>query len=373
MLNKDAWIEINLNNIRHNTRIVKKYIGGKTKILAMVKADGYAHGYIEIAKIFHEEGIDYLGITNLDQGFEIRKEIPEICILNTSHANPSYYSKLGEFKIDQMIGSYEEAKAISESTDCEVCVHINVDTGMGRTGFLFTDDYAEEILKVSNLKNIRVKGLMSHLSCSEVEDDTYNLEQLEKFKVVVSTLKEKGLEFEIIHIANTGAIARFGKPYYDMVRAGMVLYGIKPDFSGELETLGFKEAMEIKARIMNIREIPPGSCIGYDATYTTTKTEKIATLNIGYYDGISQRIDKGFKVLVNGVYCPIVGVICLNNCMVDVSEVEGVKIGDTVTFMGHSGDKFTSVYEMAKAQNMYPLEVCCRVSARLDAIYKGKK
>lgn len=373
MHKKDAWLEINLDNIRHNVNLVKNYVGGKAKILAIVKADAYGHGFLEVAKVLADEGIEYLGLTNLKESYKIRDVIPEISILNVSHANPEEYRNLSKKNIEQMVASFEEAKSISDNTEGEVSIHINIDTGMGRTGFLPKENFEEEILKIRDLKNIKIKGLMTHLSCSEIKNEDYNMRQLEIFKNVLKSLKSKGLEFEIIHVANTGAISRFGKPYYDMLRAGMLLYGVIPDFSVEFETMGFKEAMELKARIMNIRTLPEGSHIGYDASYVTSKEEKIATLNIGYYDGIYQHINRDFKVIVNGVFCPIIGLICLNNCMIDVSEVEDVKIGDTVTFIGKDKEKFNSIHHMAKAQNMYSLELCCRISARVPRIYIGKK
>lgn len=375
-----AWLEIDLASIAHNAKLTKDYTLRVAKennrlhpkLLGIVKSDAYGHGMLQIADVLAAQGFDYFGVTNLDAAAELKANFPEKNVLNLSHAHFLRYAELIDLGIEQMIASFEEASQISKiakNIGKKAKLHMNVDTGMGRTGYLPDDKGIEEMLRTSEIDNIEIVGLMTHLSCAETEDLDFNLKQLSAFRRVVSALDKAGKRPRVIHAANSSAISRFKDDYYDMLRSGMNLYGLKPAYSGDFESADFREALSLKARIMNIRNLPAGSTIGYDATYVTKKPTKIATLNIGYYDGLIQHMKSGYEVLIRGKRAPIIGLLCLNNCMVDISHIEDAEVWDIVTFVGTDGSEKNSLVDLAAASGMFCEELCCSLGARLPKFY----
>ncbi len=366
----DAWLEVKLDNLRYNAKLVKNTLNGE-KILCMVKAGGYGHGFMEVAKVLVEEKYDYLGIDSSADAIELREAFPDVNILKSSHSFEEDFADMINYEIEQIVASYREAKLINDiAKDLGKIakVHINIDTGMGRTGFFPREEDFREILKISKLESIKIAGTMTHLSSGELEDDDYSLAQIEKFKKSISRLRELGVDCGIVHAANSPTISRYKHARFDMVRAGMVVYGQVPDFCPEWAEAGLKPTMNLKAKIANIRTVPKDSYIGYDRTYKTDKETRIATLNIGYYNGLYQNIDKNFKVSVNGKRAEIIGIICMNNCMLDVSDID-CKIGDEVMLFGKNDKDEIYIRELAKAFGMTEGEFVVHLGKCVPKIY----
>ncbi len=367
----DAWLEVNLKNLRYNAKLVKSTLDKDTKILCMVKANGYGHGYKEVSKILVEEGYDYLGIDTSGVGIELRKEFPNVNILKSSHSFEEDFADMIKYDIEQIVASYREAKLMDEvakSLGLIAKIHINIDTGMGRTGFFPKEEDYQDILKISKLENVKICGSMTHLSSGELEGDEYSLNQIEKFEKSISRLRELGVDCGIVHAANSPSISRYKQARYDMVRSGMIVYGQVPDFCPEWEKIGLKPTLSLKAKIANIRNVPKDSYIGYDRTYKTNKETKVATLNIGYYNGLYQNISSDYKVSVNGKRADIIGIICMNNCMLDISGIDA-EIGDEVLFFGKSIQDEIYIKELAKAFGMTEGEFTIHIGRALPKIY----
>ncbi len=345
----ESWLEIDLKKIAHNARLIKSLIDKDTKILAMIKANAYGHGYMEVADILVKESYDYLGINNIEEGVSLKKKYPQTGVMNFSHANPLLFEKIVEFEVEQMIASLDEAKKFNETgkkLNKKAKVHINIDTGMGRTGFMPNETGFNEIIEVSKLENIKIKGIMTHLSSAEMPESDYSLLQLEKFRKALDTLENMGMKLPLVHAVNSAGMLKHKDSHFNMVRVGTNVYGQFPEYTPEWKEQDLRLALSMKARVANVRVLPKGSFIGYDRTYQSDKEIKVATLNLGYYEGLSNKISKDYKASINGNRVPIIGLICMNNCMLDVTGVD-VKIGDEVLFFGENDFDKIDIQEMA--------------------------
>lgn len=375
---KRTWAEISLDAIAHNYNVIKNKINGKAKICCVIKADGYGHGAAELANIYEKLGADFFAVSNIDEGVEIRKSGCKLPIVILGYTPVAEAVRLSEYNISQTVFSLKYAKALSKEClvkHCECKIHIKVDTGMSRIGFMCQefprDDYSiEEICEACSLPNLRLEGLFTHFCVSDEaqEGKAFTNKQYNNFVYVKNKLSDNGISVPICHCSNSGAIEDYSGTYCDMVRAGIILYGLSPSqkLCGKLDLI---PAMTLKTSVAYVKELKKGSSISYGRTFTAEHNMKIATVPIGYADGyIRQNAEKGY-MLVNGKKAKIVGRICMDQTMLDVTDIENVKTGDEVIVFGTGKDGSPTADMLAENTDTINYEVVCLVGKRVPRIY----
>ncbi|MDP9751278.1 alanine racemase [Thermoanaerobacter pentosaceus] len=368
--------EIYLDNIAHNLSEVKRWVGKKVKIMGVVKANAYGHGACHVAKVLVENGVCYLGVATIEEALELRECGINIPILVFGYTPLTQAEELIVNNITQTvfdINYVEDLEKIALNVGKKAKVHVKIDTGMGRIGYTDLKVAEKEIEKMMEMEGVEVEGIFSHFATSDEKDKSYAEQQFDMFKKLLERLKEKGINIPLKHIANSGAIIDLKYTYLDMVRPGIVLYGSYP--SEEVKRpLDLRQTMGFKTKIVYIKEVPEGTSISYGKTFITKRKSKIATLPVGYADGFNRLLSNNYHVLVKGKYAAVVGRICMDQTMIDVTDIEGVEVGDDVIIFGNQeGEKITAE-EIAKKLNTIPYEVYCGISSRVPRIYiyKGK-
>lgn len=374
---KRTWAEISLDAVKHNFNEIKNKIGS-AKICCVVKADGYGHGAVELAHIYEELGADYFAVSNIDEGIELRDSGCTLPILILGYTPVTDAARLSEYNIDQAVFSLSYAEALSaecQRADVEVKIHIKIDTGMSRIGFMCQqfprDDYSvKEICTSCALPCLNAEGLFTHFCVSDEGDEgrEFTKKQFENFTYVKTALQNAGLNIKICHCSNSGAIEDYGDTYCDMVRAGIILYGLAP--SPKLYgKLNLKPAMTLKTSVAYVKELKKGADISYGRTFTADKDMKIATVPIGYADGYVRANSADGYMLINGQKAKIVGRICMDQTMLDVTGIDHVEQGDEVIVFG-SGEKGEPTADLiAKNTDTINYEVVCLVGKRVPRIY----
>lgn len=365
------YAEINIDNFRNNIREIKKIAMGR-RIIAVIKADAYGHGAVELSRVLQDEGIDYVAVAVLAEALELRRSGYSGSILILGYTPSNFVNELIKNDITQSVFSYELAEAISKEAQKQgktAKIHIALDTGMSRIGFLYEEKSIEEIKRIASLKNIYLEGIFTHFSTADELDKTFSNIQHERFKKMVERLSNEGINFEIKHIANSAAIIDMPETLYNAVRPGIILYGYYPSNTVIKQRLNLKPIMTLKAEVVHVKEVPENTPISYGRKYTTKKATKIATLPFGYADGYLRAMAGKGKIIVNGKLAPVVGTICMDQCMVDVSECGDVNIGDEVVVMGEEDGLSNNADFIANALNTINYEVLCMVSKRVPRVY----
>lgn len=366
-----TWVEINLDALGCNFDAVREALPENIKILAVVKANAYGHGAIGVAK-FLEDKADYLAVAATDEALEIRKNGVNCPILILGHIPYGDYDNIVKYNITPTVSDYYEAELLSKAAvkaDVVAPFHIAVDTGMNRIGFKCDESSVEEIIKIKELPNIEIEGVFSHLAAADMLDKTYTKMQTEKFDEFVEMLSEKGINAPIKHLYNSAAIADLEKKY-DMVRQGLILYGLSPSDEVEFNNVDVpKPVMSMKTRVVQVKTLPAGECISYGCTFTTEKETRVATLCAGYADGVTRVLSNNGEVLIRGKRAKIIGRVCMDQFMVDVTDIPDVEAGDTATIFGTDGDEYISVDEIAKKANTINYEIICNINSRVTRVY----
>lgn len=365
------YAEINLDNFRHNFREVKRLAKGK-KTIGVIKADAYGHGAVELAKVLHEEGADYFAVAVITEAIELRKNGFNEPILILGYTPPTFAKELVEYDITQAVFTYELAEAISAEAvrqNKTAKIHIILDTGMGRIGFQINENSINEIVKISKLKNIYMEGIFSHFATADEKNKEFTMKQLENYRWILDNLKNKGINFDIRHIANSASIIDLPEVYYDAVRPGIILYGYYPSSEVKKERISLKPVMTLKAHIVNIKEVPTDTPISYGRKFYTDEKSRIATLPFGYADGYTRLFFGKAKVIINGKFAPIVGRICMDQCMVDITDCGDVKVGDDVIVMGDYNGLSNNAEVYANSIGTISYEILCMVSKRVPRVY----
>lgn len=359
--------EINLDNIAYNMANIRKAVNKDTSIMAVVKADAYGHGAVEVAKTALYNGANWLGVAIIDEAIELRKNNIFEPILILGHTIEHKLLQVIKYNITQTVFSYNMAKKLSDEASKikkSVDIHIKIDTGMSRLGFLPTQETIQQILAIKNLPYINITGIFTHFATADMEDKTFTKEQFEKYMWVINKLEEKGVNNLIKHISNSGAILDLKEYRLDMVRAGIILYGMYPS-SQVLKNIDLKPAMSLKTHISYVKEIEPNVSVSYCRTYFTNKKTKIATIPVGYADGYARILSNRARVFVKGCYANVVGNICMDQFMIDVTHIPNVQEGDIVTLMGEG----ITAEELASLQNTINYEVVCNIGKRVPRVY----
>lgn len=365
------FAEINLDNFRYNFREVKRLASGK-KTIGVIKADGYGHGAVELARVLVEEGVDYFAVAVITEAIELRNNGFSNPILVLGFTPPTFAKEIVEYNITQAVFSYELAEAISNEAvkqNKTAKIHIKLDTGMGRVGYLMEDMAIQEIKRIYRLKNLYLEGIFSHFATADEVDKNFSYYQIEKYDKMITNLSLNGINFEIKHIANSAAIIDLPEAYFDAVRPGIMLYGYYPSNEVMKERLILKPVMTLKANIVHIKEVPEKTPVSYGRKFYTEKSSKIATLPFGYADGFTRLLFEKTKVIANGKLVPVVGRICMDQCMIDATECDNIIIGDEVIVMGESKGICNNADYLANLLGTISYEILCMVSRRVPRIY----
>lgn len=369
---KITGLEIDLDNLAYNMKQVAKIVKEGTLITAIVKANGYGHGAIDVAKVFLENGAHRLAVSTLEEGIELRKGGIDVPILLLNHTFPERYDDILYYDLIPSIYRYNDAIELSKEAvklEKTVKIHIKIDTGMGRIGFLPIEDSIKDIIEISKLPNIEVEGMFSHFARADEEDKSHVKEQYKRFSWVTDRLEENNIYIPIKHISNSAGIMDTPEYNMDMVRAGIILYGYYPSDEVMKDRLKLKPAMTLKSYISNIKIVEEGAGIGYNQIFTTDRRSVIGTIPIGYADGYSRILTGKGEVSIHGKRVPIIGRICMDQMMLDLTDIDDVKIGDRVVLFGHGDESYPSVEEVAKTLGTVSYEIMCMMGRRLPRIY----
>ncbi len=377
-----TFVEIDLEAFSHNLQQVRLRVGKERKIIAVVKADAYGHGAVEIARRACASGADMLGVGNVEEGIELREAGIKAPILILGGCLKDNEAKIVAYNLESVIYSYQTALNLSneaEKKGKEASVHIKADTGMTRIGVL-PGRIKEYIGAVRSLKNIRVEGILTHFASAYEKDRQFTENQIKIFKNLINELKQEGYFFPIIHASNSAAIINYPESYFNAVRPGIILYGslpfeFPPPFSPPSEggdeggVFSVNPVMSWKTEIIHINIVPEKTGISYGRRFITKRKSMIATIPVGYADGFRRCFSNKVTMLVRGRRVPQAGTICMDMCMIDVSDVPDVKVGDEVVLMGRQGDEEIKVEELAAIAETIPYEIFCSIGKRVKRVY----
>ncbi len=366
-----CWAEINIDALENNMKIIRKNTNPNAKVMAVVKADAYGHGAILCAKTLLSCGADWLGVATVPEGVQLRNAGIYAPILVLGAIPTEHMKDAVNFDIITAAFDYDNALELSktaESMGKKAKVHIKIDTGMNRIGIQITDNsYIKKIRAIKNLPGLEVDGIFSHLSCSDAADKSFTLKQIQLFESALNVLEDEGITFACRHIANSAAIFNYPQAHFDMVRAGIVCYGCIPSEDTHIE--GLIPAMSFKCNVSFVKSIDKSDCVSYGATFKAKEKTDIATLTVGYADGYSRLLSDKAEVIIKGKRVKLVGRICMDQCMANVSLVNNIAVGDVATLFGKDGIETISVEEIAEKMGTINYEVLCMVSRRVLRLY----
>jgi len=372
-LTRPVWAEISLLDIVHNYREVRRLVGSQVRVMAIVKANAYGHGAVEVARALVEAGADCFGVAILNEAVQLREAGIEGPILILGWTPTEDYVRALNYGITLTIYSLEEAQVLSRKaieSQKKATVHLKIDTGMGRIGLATDQETVKTVQQILSLPGLEVEGIFTHLAKADEKDKAFTSRQLGLFQdFIVQVETKSGYRFPLRHAANSAAIIDHPESYFDMVRPGIMLYGLNPSTDVQLSRVELRQAISLKAKISHIKTVPGGTPISYGGTYLTRKDEVIASLPIGYADGYSRLLSGKGKVLWQGKQAPIVGRVCMDQTMFKASGLD-VHKGDIVTLIGKDGDNYLSVDELAQEMGTINYEVVCMISARVPRVYQ---
>lgn len=374
---KRTWTEIDMDRAIHNFKTIKKASQGK-KVCCVVKADAYGHGAVELAVMYEQLGADFLAVSNMDEGKELRKYGISLPILILGYTPSVCAKELAENNFSQAVYGTKYAQKLSEQCvkyGVECKIHLKIDTGMSRIGFMcqsFPRDEKsiEEAYQAATLPNLVTEGIFTHFAVSDEREEgkEFTLKQYDNFVHTVKSLEDRGINFEIRHCANSGAIEDYPMFDMDMVRAGIILYGLSPS-SKLKDALDIKPVMKLVTCISYVKEIEAGATVSYGRTFTADKKMKIATVPIGYADGYIRKYGEEGYMLVNGKKAKIIGRICMDQTMLDVSGIEDVNIGDKVIVFGDGSKGEPTADDLARWSETINYEVICIIGKRVPRLF----
>jgi len=369
-----TWAEVNLSNLEHNYVALRELVSHGCRFMGVVKADAYGHGAVPVARRLERLGADYLGVACLDEAAELRMAGIRTPILILGHTPPEYTADLLRYDITQTVFDLGTAAALSEAAGklgARLKIHIKTDTGMSRLGILCDEENmdasVDDIAAVCALPGLEHEGIFTHFSAADT-DEEYTMLQLTRFLAALDKLKKRGLSFKIRHCASSAAVINYPCTHLDMVRPGIALYGHYPA-EGMEPICPLLPVMELKTRIAAVRTLPTGASVSYGRTHVLERESRIAVLPIGYADGFFRLFSDQLEVLVHGQKARLLGRVCMDLCMVDVTEIPGVQQGDVATVYGSDGASFQPIEEGARLAGTIQYELLCAVSQRIPRVY----
>jgi len=376
--------DIDLDAITINIQQLKKVTSPGARFMAVVKANAYGHGAVEVARQALAGGADWLGVARIQEAVALRKAGIDGQILVMNYTPPEFASLALEHDLVLTVFDLDTAKAISdmaEATGSQIVAHLKTDTGMGRLGLRPTGEKGTGLdsqrinlaIQIANLPGLDLEGIFTHFAAADSRDRTYTENQFALFCDYIDELQKHGLEFKIRHAANSAAIIAHPNTHLDMVRAGIALYGLNPSMEVNLDHLATRPAMALKAHLVHVKKVPAGFCVSYGMTYRAPQPTTIATIPLGYADGYNRLLSSKGTMLVRGQRAPIVGRVCMDLTMLDVGHIEGVRTGDEAVALGRQGDETITADEIAGVLGTINYEIVSSITARVPRIFHSGK
>lgn len=375
---KRTWAQVDLDAIAHNFTVISRSLSGDCRPIAIVKADGYGHGAVPVAQALAKAGADFFGVSNLEEALQLRRGGIDRPILILAYTPPEEARRLAENNITQTVLTPDYAARLNHAAagaGCRVRVHIKLDTGMSRVGLSCreAEDVAHaigEAAAVCRLPHLQVEGIFTHFaSADEVQDGGYTTGQFTRFMQVADGLEQQGIHLSVRHCCNSAATMVHPEMHLDRVRPGIILYGLAPDPSWMGKLMDLRPAMELKTVVSMVKTIPAGTPVSYGRTYTADHPMRVATIPIGYADGYPRCMSGRARMLVNGRFAPVIGRVCMDQCMLDVTDIPDVEAGSIVTVFGKDGDEVLPVEEVAALNNTIHYETVCLIGKRVPRVY----
>jgi alanine racemase len=378
-----TWAEISLGAYAHNIKELKRITRPPARLMAVVKANGYGHGAVEVAREALHNGAQYLGVARINEAIPLREAGLSAPILIFGYSPPALAPMLIDYELTQTVYSLSTARALSEQATRKgkkINVHLKVDSGMGRLGFLLEaintipndtplNNPVREIEAITRLAGLTVEGIFTHFATADSADKSYADLQLDRFMDFLNCLQKKGLEPPLRHAANSGALINIPESHLDMVRPGIATYGLHPSDEINKSTVDLIPVMTLKSKIIHLKKVPPGFNISYGITFQTKNRTTIATIPVGYADGFNRLLSSRGYMLVHGQRVPIVGRVCMDLTMLDVGGISGVALEDDVVVFGEQGDEAITADEIAASIGTINYEVVSTITARVPRIY----
>jgi len=371
---------IDLDAIQNNVQNLKRITDKKSKFMAVVKADGYGHGAVQVARKALQSGADWVGTARLDEAVELRENGIQAPILVLGYVHPSQAATVNNLDIVTTIYGLNMAKALSskaKSLKKPVKVHLKIDTGMGRTGIIIDNKglsdkvVLKEIEEIIKLPGIALDGLYTHFAAADSKDRSYTNLQIELFASLLHELKQRGIQLKVCHAANSAGIIEFPRSHFGMVRAGISLYGLYPSLEVDRSKVTLFPAMTLTSIVTAVRSVSKGFCVSYGMTHETQKATRLASVPIGYADGFSRLFSSNCSMLVKGRRAPVVGRVCMDQTMIDVGDIPDVNPGDEVVLIGTQGEETIGADELANRINTINYEIVSALTARVKKVYSG--
>ena len=380
-MKKDSRVKavISLDAVEHNFREMRKNIAEETKMIAVIKADAYGHGAVPVAHLI--EDYDYIwgfAAATAEEAIHLREAGITKPILILGIVFDEYFPELVRYEIRPAVCEYEEARKLSDEAVLQkktVHIHIALDTGMTRIGFADAQENVEEIKKISELPNLKIEGMFTHFARADEYDRSPAMVQLERYLDFSRRVEEAGVEIPLHHCSNSAGIIRMPEANLNIVRAGITIYGIYPSDEVERDIVRLLPAMELKSHVSYVKELKAGASVSYGGTFTAQKNMKVATIPVGYADGYPRSLSNKGWVLIHGKKAPVIGRICMDQFMVDVTDIPEVHTGDEVTLVGKDGDEVLSLETLGDLSGRFSYEFACDIGKRVPRIYikNGKK
>ncbi len=366
-----TWAQVDLDAIAHNVRELKKLIGDRAQLMAVVKANAYGHGAVPVARTALQCGASWVAVARVSEGIELRRGGIVAPILLMGHIPASDASAVIDYSLTATVDTLELARALSAEIERRraplLAVHVKVDTGMGRFGLL-PDEVLDFVRALTALPGLELQGLYTHFAVSDEADESYTYQQHYLFAEILDQLGEAGFQTALAHEANSAAVLAIPETHLDMVRCGIALYGLRP--SSEVEpAIPLQPAMSLHSRVARVRTLPAGSSISYGRTYITAKPTRVALVPIGYGEGYHRILSNRGAVLIRGRRCPILGRVCMDQFVVDVSAVPDVQLDDEVVALGRQGHEEISAEEIAAQAETINYEVTTAILPRVSRVY----
>ena len=368
-----TWAEIDHEALRFNIQQIRNLVGPRVKILASVKAEGYGHGAVSVSRTALSAGAEWLGVSHVKEALELRSFFPNVPILILSSGMSGHTRLIVRNRLTPVVCSLEIARDLSAAALASgtiANIHVMLDTGMGRIG-VWHENSLTFLKRISQIKGIRLEGLASHFAAADDQDSTFTDRQLNGFLKVSEEVREMGIDIPLHHIANSAALIHNRETHLDMVRPGIMLYGVYPDPRSR-SLIDLKPVLSLKTRIAYLKTVEPGRTISYGLTYLVKKKTRVATLPIGYGDGFSRAHSSRGEVLIRGQRAPIIGIVTMDQIMVDVGNIDGVAVGDEAVLIGEQGAVRITAEEAAEKIGTISYEVLAQLGKRVSRVDKNR-
>ena len=366
-----AWAEIDLDAIAHNTREIRKLTGSGWRLWAS-KADACGHGVLEVVRTLLDNGVTQLAVSMLDEAIQIRHMGIDVPILVSSYTDPARADEIIENRVTQTVFSLDLAQALSAAAvrlGKSAKIHVKVDTGMIRVGFMPGHKAVRNIIEIGKMPGVILDGIFTHFASADESDSSYTKMQFERFLNLCGELAQAGIHIPVKHVCNSAATLQYPEMHLDMVRPGIILYGLCPskEVSGKMD---LRPAMTLKANVIFVKDVDRDVCVSYGRTFRTARKSRIATVPIGYADGYTRLMSNKGRMLINGEFAPVIGRVCMDQCMLDVTDLEReVHVGDEVVIFGKQNGACISVDEIADQVGTINYELVCIIGKRIPRVY----